>query len=80
MSEHVYKRHNKTLLLYHVVFPVKYRRKVITQAVEKTLQEIWEVISQCYEIQFLEIGSDEDHIHLLKIEGLVKVWNVKEIL
>ena len=24
MSEHIYKRHNKSLLLYHFVFPVKY--------------------------------------------------------
>ncbi|HBE45609.1 MAG TPA: IS200/IS605 family transposase, partial [Deltaproteobacteria bacterium] len=28
MSEHIFKRHNKTLLLYHIVCPAKYRRKV----------------------------------------------------
>ena len=65
MSDHVYKRHNKTLLLYHLVFPAKYRRKVITRSVEETLQEICIGISECYEIKFLEIGSDEDHIHFL---------------
>ena len=30
MSEHILKRHNKTLLMYHLVFPLKYRRKAIT--------------------------------------------------
>jgi len=65
MSDHVYKRHNKTLLLYHIVFPAKYRRKVITRAVEETLHHVCDGISQRYEIKFLEIGSDEDHIHFL---------------
>ena len=65
MSDHVYKRHNKTLLLYHLVFPAKYRRKVITRAVEETLQDTCIGISQRYEIKFLEIGSDDDHAHFL---------------
>ena len=26
MSEHIHKRHNKTLLLYHIVCPLKYRK------------------------------------------------------
>ncbi|MCE5248893.1 IS200/IS605 family transposase, partial [bacterium] len=30
MSEHILKRHNKSLLLYHIVCPAKYRRKVFT--------------------------------------------------
>ncbi|SER63212.1 hypothetical protein SAMN04488089_12227 [Myroides profundi] len=29
-DEHIYKSHNKTLLLYHIVFPMKYRGKVLT--------------------------------------------------
>ena len=65
MSEHVYKEHNKTLLLYHLVFPSKYRQKVFTDAVEVSLKEICLGISQRYEIRFLEIGSDTDHVHFL---------------
>ena len=65
MSEHVYKRHNKTLLLYHLVFPAKYRRKVLTRDVEETLKQVCIGISQRYEIVFLEIGSDKDHVHFL---------------
>ena len=65
MSEHVYKRHNKTLLLYHLVFPAKYRRQVLTRDVEETLKQVCIGISQRYEIVFLEIGSDKDHVHFL---------------
>ena len=65
MSEHVLKSHNKTMLLYHVVLPVRYRRKVLTKEVEDTLKDIYTGITQRYEINFLEIGSDEDHVHFL---------------
>ena len=65
MSEHIYKQHNKTLLLYHLVFPSKYRRKVLTEPVEETLKQVCLGISERYEIRFLEIGSDEDHVHFL---------------
>ena len=65
MSEHILRRHNKSLLLYHIVFPSKYRRKVITQAVEVTLKEACLGIGDRYEIGFIEIGVDEDHVHFL---------------
>lgn len=65
MSEHIFKRHNKTLLLYHMVFPVKYRRKAITSNVEQTIVDICAGLSERYEIFFLEIGADENHIHFL---------------
>ncbi len=65
MSEHIAKSHNKSLLLYHLVCPTKYRRKVFTPNVEKTLVEVCEGISERYEIKFIEIGTDEDHVHFL---------------
>ena len=65
MSEHIFKSHNKTLLLYHLVFPAKYRRKVFSQGIEDTLVNVCVEISQRYEINFLEIGNDEDHVHFL---------------
>lgn len=65
MSEHIYKRHNKTLLLYHIVCPAKYRRKVFTEAVEITLKEVCMSIAERHEIHFVEIGADEDHVHFL---------------
>lgn len=65
MSEHILKSHNKTLLLYHLVFPAKYRKKVFNAETEKTLKEICIEMMSGYEIHFIEIGSDEDHVHFL---------------
>jgi putative transposase len=65
MSEHILKSHNKTLLLYHLVFPAKYSRKVFSKEVEKSLKNICIGISERYEINFIEIGVDDDHVHFL---------------
>ena len=64
-DEHIYKRHNKTLLLYHIVLPIKYRRKVITEVIGLSLKSICLEISARYEISFLEIGYECDHVHFL---------------
>ena len=69
MSEHKLKRHNKNLLLYHIVCPTKYRRKVFTGQVSETLKEVCIGIGQRYEIHFVEIGIDEDHVHFL-VQGV----------
>ena len=89
MSEHIYKRHNKTLLLYHIVCPAKYRRKVFTEEVEHTLKEVSMGISERHEMHFVEIGADEDHVHFLiqsvptyspqRIVQIVKSITAKEI-
>ena len=89
MSEHIIKRHNKTVLLYHVVCPAKYRRDVFTEAVEKTLKEVCLGISKRYEISYVEVGSDEDHVHFLiqsvpmmspqKVVQITKSITAKEI-
>ena len=65
MSEHIHKRHNKSLLLYHLVFPVKYRKKVFTNEIEQTLKNVCEDMSVWYEIHFVEIWVDRDHVHFL---------------
>ena len=72
MSEHILKSHNKTVILYHLVFPSKYRRKVFTKEIGKTLEEVCIDISERYEINFIEIGNDEDHIHFL-VQGIPKM-------
>lgn len=64
-DKHVFKRHNKSLLLYHFVCPVKYRQEVFSKDVEKTLKKICKGIEERYEIQFIEIGADENHVHFL---------------
>ena len=64
-DKHIYKSHNKNLLLYHFVCPAKYRRDVFTKEVENTLKEICKGIGERYEIYTHELGTDEDHVHFL---------------
>ncbi|MDO5970017.1 IS200/IS605 family transposase [Flavivirga aquimarina] len=65
MGEHIFKRHNKTLLLYHLVFPLKYRQLVITEEIGEGLKRICLDISKRYEVHFIEIGHEPDHVHFL---------------
>lgn len=65
MSEHIIKRHNKTLLLYHLVFPLKYRKSVITEEIGEGLKQICMEISNRYEVHFIEIGYESNHVHFL---------------
>ncbi len=51
--------------MYHIVCPAKYRRAVFTPPVDKKLKEVCLEISERYEITFLEIGTDRDHVHFL---------------
>ena len=51
--------------MYHLVFPAKYRRIVIDDEVDKVLKEVCLEIEKRYEITFLEIGTDKDHVHFL---------------
>jgi REP element-mobilizing transposase RayT len=47
------------------VCPTKYRRVVFNEKVDQALKEICIEISNRYEIEFLEIGVDKDHVHFL---------------
>ena len=65
MSEHIKKSHNTNLLLFHLVCPAKRRKKVFLPEVEEELKKICLQIGECYEMIFVEIGSDQDHVHFL---------------
>src|SRR3990172_2957403 len=65
MSKYVHKKHNVSVLLYHLVCPAKYRQVVFTEQVDQELKKVCLEITQRYEIVFLEIGVDKDHVHFL---------------
>ncbi len=65
MSIYIHKSHNVTVLLYHLVFPTKYRRLVIDDTVDKLIRDICMGIAKRYEMHFVEIGTDKDHVHFL---------------
>ena len=89
MSEYIHKSHNVSVLLYHFVCPAKYRRVVFSESVDNSLKTICLEISKRYEIIFIEIGTDADHVHFLiqsvpmesptKIIRTVKSITAKEI-
>lgn len=89
MSESIHKSHNVSNLMYHFVFPAKYRRVGIDENVDKIIKETCVEISKRYEIYFLEIGTDKDHVHFLiqsvprysptQIVRIVKSITAKEV-
>ena len=50
---------------YHLVWCVKYRRKILTIEIEKDLIEILNKIARDNNFEILEYNGDLDHIHLL---------------
>lgn len=89
MSENIHKSHNISKLMYHFVLPTKYRRVVIKEDVDQVIKETCVEISKRYEIYFLEIGTDKDHVHFLiqsvptysptQIVKIVKSITAKEV-
>ena len=53
MSEYIHKSHNVTVLLYHLVFPAKYRRVVFDKEVDLKLRDVCLDIEKWYQIKFL---------------------------
>lgn len=51
--------------MYHFVCSAKYRRVVFTEEIDDSLKSICLEISKRYEIEFIEIGTDKDHVHFL---------------
>lgn len=72
-----------------MVCPAKYRRVVFNAEVDKELKAVCLEIAKRYEIVFLEIGTDRDHVHFLvqsvptysptKIVQIIKSITAREI-
>ena len=48
-----------------MVFPAKYRRVVFDGAVDEVLRDVCLEVEKRYQVKFLEIGTDKDHVHFL---------------
>ena len=64
-SKYIHKSHNVSVLIYHLVTPSKYRRIIFDTVIDGYLREVCLEIERRYEINFLEIGVDQDHVHFL---------------
>ena len=67
MSQPIKKSHNVSQLLYHLVCPAKYRRLVFKEVVtlDQVIKDICLEIEKRYDIHFVEIGTDQDHVPFL---------------
>lgn len=52
-------------LNYHVILVVKYRHKVITDAISTEMHAMFDAIGEKYGITIIEFNHDKDHIHVL---------------
>ena len=78
MSETWRKSHNISILIYHFVCPAKYRKVVFNDEVDEVLKNTCLEIEKRYEIKFIEIGTDKDHVHFL-IQS-VPMYSAKRII
>jgi REP element-mobilizing transposase RayT len=65
VSIYLHKSHNVSVLLYHLVCVAKYRRVIFDQAVDQYFKQVCLNLEKRYELHFLEIGTDKDHVHFL---------------
>jgi len=77
-SQYIHKSDNVSVIIYHYVCPAKYRKVVFSAAVDNTIKETWLEISKRYQVHFLEIGTDNDHVHFLV--QAVPVYSPTEII
>lgn len=49
--------------MYHIVCPAKYRKVIFSEEADNLLKEICLEIEKRYEIYFIEIGTDKNHVH-----------------
>ena len=57
--------HSKYLLKCHLVFVVKYRKKLLTYPINKAVKDIMYAIANESDFTIDVMESDEDHIHLM---------------
>ena len=58
-------RHCVYKINLHIVFVTKYRRKVITADILKSLENIFSKLCQNQKSELVEFGGESDHVHLL---------------
>ncbi len=58
-DRHIVKSHNRSLLLYHIVCPSKYRREVFSKKVDLTLKKVVQIVKS---ITAIEIFKDHPEV------------------
>lgn len=65
MHKYQHRRHNKNLLMVHIIFATKYRKPILVGSVrEDVMQSIYDTCTQ-YHWYIKKMETDKNHIHLL---------------
>lgn len=57
--------HSVFLMNYHLILPVKYRKKILNDKLSTRLKDIFSYIQGSYNITLIEWNHDLDHVHIL---------------
>jgi putative transposase len=76
------KNHSKYLIMYHLIFVCKYRKKLLIKFGEEIKQMIYDLLDES-DFGIIEMEVDKDHIHILiesepKISPLMIVRKIKQ--
>ena len=75
------KSHARFLILYHLIFACKYRKKLLNDSGDET-KRIFEDIATVSDCSFDAMEVDQDHIHCLvksepRLSPLTIVWEMR---
>jgi putative transposase len=62
----------------HIVFVVKYRRKVLTEAMLTSVSGILKNTLESWRCELIEVGGEADHLHLLI--GIHPALNIADLI
>ena len=65
MDIYQHRRHNKNLLMVHLIFVTKYRKKFIVGDVRDSVKQYMYDTCQKYHWYIRRMETDKDHIHIL---------------
>ena len=78
--DYISQNHSKHLLMIHLIFSVKYRKKLLIHYSED-IKRIFSQIMNEYDFNILQMECDEDHIHLLiETEPKISILQIVKIL
>jgi len=70
-KDYITKNHSKFLIIYHIIFVVKYRKKLLKEYGNCIKKLIFEIAKKS-DFEVAEMEVDKDHIHLM-IESVPKI-------
>jgi len=63
--DYVTKNHAKYLLLAHLIFVCKYRRKLLLGTIEIQIKQLLHDVAKENDFEIIKMETDKDHVHLL---------------